>query len=115
MPAHSDATPIIVGCGFVGKYLTNLLHTHSQSPICLVKSKTSLDTLNALGFNAQIFDLDSHDQHVDFNLAGQHIYYLAPPSNNDHRKTVAVEPCRSASLAVIHLQKLHDDEGLQSQ
>ena len=84
MPAHSDATPIIVGCGFVGKYLTNLLHTHSQSPICLVKSKTSLDTLNALGFNAQIFDLDSHDQHVDFDLADQHIYYLAPPSNNDH-------------------------------
>lgn len=84
MLANSDASPIIVGCGFLGKYLADLLQTQHQSPLCIVRSNESLNLLVASGYNTQDIDLDNIHESVEIPLQQQNVYYLAPPSSIDN-------------------------------
>ena len=84
MPGHSDETPIIVGCGFLGKYLADLSLTQQQTPLCIVRSNESLNSLLACGHNTQLIDLDNVSGPVEISLQHQNVYYLAPPSSIDN-------------------------------
>jgi len=76
---HNDE-PIIVGCGFLGKYLTRLLHHKQQTPHCIVRSQHSLTELQTFGWNAQIIDLDASVTSDCLSLRNRDVYYFAPPS-----------------------------------
>jgi len=77
--------PIIIGCGFLGGYLTRLLRDHQQSPVCVVQSQSSHAKLVQDGFHAVIYDLDQVAKNVDFDLKNHTVYYLAPPSHSDEK------------------------------
>ena len=92
--------PIIVGCGFLGKYLAKLLVRAEQHPLCIVKSESSQSSLFSNGYQALTADLDDHLLGKNLPaLAGSQIYYLAPPSNNDaedHRIDNFLQQCKSS-------------------
>lgn len=100
MAAQHNDKPIIVGCGFLGKYLTRLLHNKHQKPYCIVRSQQSLNELQTLGWNAQIIDLDTTVISGDLSLQDHEVYYLAPPSTTDlcdHRIDQFLKLCASQS------------------
>lgn len=88
MLACNNPHPVIVGCGFVGRYLATKLLNQQLSPICIVQSQTSYAQLVKDNFHAITHDLDKITTSVNFNLKNTQVYYFTPPSNtdnNDHR------------------------------
>jgi len=89
--------PVIIGCGYLGRYLAKLLLNQQQSPNCVVQSQSSYDQLINQQLDCTIYDLDHlNNASVTFALAGSQIYYLAPPSNiddKDHRIDNFLELC----------------------
>ena len=98
MNANSVSTPIILGCGYLGKYLTKQLLNVDCSPICVIQSQASLSQLKASGLNAVIYDLDRpQPDNAGLALSKNQIYYLAPPSHSDdkdHRMDHFLDLCR---------------------
>ncbi len=80
---HRDASPIIVGCGFLGKYLIELLRSKQHTPVCIVRSEQSCQALQASDYQAYVVDLDDCHSHFDISLDNRDIYYFAPPSSTD--------------------------------
>lgn len=88
MQASQIPHPIIIGCGFLGRYLATLLKSHQQSPNCIVQTKASHEALINNDLQAYVHDLDHSTTQVDFALKDSQVYYFAPPStidNDDHR------------------------------
>ena len=87
MPADACARPVILGCGYLGRYLADDLRAAGQAPLCLVKSAHRQQQLAAAGFAVRRLDLDSRP--ADAGLSGgADIYYFAPPGrydDKDHR------------------------------
>ena len=103
---HSDdiPQPIILGCGFLGRYLANLLLSHQQSPLCIVQSHTSQQELAEDHYHAIIHDFDQHANEVNFDSSGSQIYYLAPPSTidlDDHRIDNFLSLCKTRTPSKI--------------
>ncbi len=97
MQTSGTPHPVIIGCGFVGKYLASMLLEHQQSPICIVQSKASHAQLITDSFHAIMHDLDQVTNNVNFNLKDAQVYYFAPPSNtddDDHRIDNFLALCR---------------------
>jgi nucleoside-diphosphate-sugar epimerase len=85
MQAIASPQPIIIGCGFLGKYLATMLLNRQQSPICIVQSHASYTRLVEDGFDAISHDLDQVSSSINFNLQNHQVYYFAPPSNTDNK------------------------------
>lgn len=85
MSACNTPQPIIVGCGFLGKYLATKLVEKQQNPICLVRSQSSYQQLLKQKLRGVTCDLDAPlSANPEFNLSGNQVYYFAPPSNSDN-------------------------------
>lgn len=98
--SFDDVNPVIIGCGFLGQYLTKLLISHNQTPLCVVRSEQSLHKLQANNDNVQIVDLDDSNSCLNLSLKDKDIYYLAPPSNSDlcdHRIDHFLTHCSTAA------------------
>ncbi len=99
MNAISASTPIILGCGYLGKYLTKHLLSVNHAPTCVVQSQASHSQLKASGLKAVIYDLDRpQPDNTDLELSSNQIYYLAPPSNSDdkdHRMDHFLDSCNT--------------------
>ncbi len=94
-PSIND-TPVIVGCGFLGKYLAKLLCNSHKIPLCIIQSRQSFDHLSSEGFDTRLFDLDDVGKPLGFQLENREIYYLAPPSRTDlcdHRMDYFLSLC----------------------
>lgn len=104
MHVQNNAQPIIIGCGFVGKYLADILSSQHQQPICIIRSSHSLAALRSLHHDAYVYDLDDANLVFDFDLTGQEIYYFAPPSTTDkcdHRMDSFLSVCKTQPPAKI--------------
>lgn len=94
-------TPIIIGCGYVGREICPLLETNHQSPVCIVRTQESLSRLTSKGRTAFVTDLDTAPLAIDTDKIPIHnnqIYYFAPPSScddNDHRMANFISICQS--------------------
>ena len=86
MDADRVSNPIILGCGYLGKYLTKQLLSTDHSPTCVVQSQANHSQLKASGLKAVIYDLDlPQPENAELELSTNQIYYLAPPSNRDDK------------------------------
>ena len=98
MQVNDAPQPVIIGCGFVGKYLAAMLLNHQQSPLCVVQSQVSHAQLVKDHFHAITHDLDQSTNSVNFRLKDSQVYYFAPPSNTDdkdHRIDNFLELCKT--------------------
>lgn len=80
--------PIIVGCGYLGREICNLLETQQQRPVCIIRSAESQSRLARKGRNALILDLDKSPFRLtnqQLPLTANQIYYFAPPSSRDEQ------------------------------
>jgi len=79
MQDKPENAELIVGCGDVGRRVAGLLQLQQGSPVCIVRSRESLNTLLAAGFDARCVDLDTADSGSVPASGFTHIYYFAPP------------------------------------
>ena len=92
--------PLIVGCGYLGRELCNLLEKSQQQPVCIVNSLDSQSRLKKKGRNALIIDLDQAPLDLanqPLTLENNQIFYFAPPSSiddNDHRLQNFLDNCK---------------------
>lgn len=104
MSTQHDESPIIVGCGFLGKHLAKQLQEHQQSPLCIIRSDQSRAALNACGYDTYILDLDETNTTINFQFKQRQIYYLAPPSSSDkcdHRLDYFLSLCKESPPSKI--------------
>ena len=73
----------IIGCGYIGKKVANLLLKKNINPLCLVHTEQSVSKCNDLGLKVKQFELDQkglglseNDQH---KLVKGNIAYFSPP------------------------------------
>ncbi len=99
MPISHTPQPVIIGCGYLGKYLAIKLQEQHLNPTCVVQSQSSQQKLVKLNLHAVVCDLDSPLNNCsEFDLSGKQIYYLAPPSNidnDDHRIDNFLDLCKT--------------------
>jgi len=73
----------IIGCGYIGKKIAQLLKAQNLNPACFVNSEKSKNKLSSMGFQAMQFDLDKNDLELDEKnkalFKNSTIAYLAPP------------------------------------
>ena len=104
MQTSNTPQPVIIGCGFLGRYLATMLLSHQQSPTCIVQSQSSHAKLVEDSFHAVTHDLDQVSNSVDFQLEDHQVYYFAPPSDtdeNDHRIDNFLALCKTNSPSKI--------------
>lgn len=74
---------LIVGCGYIGRRVGQLLLAQSTAVTGLVRSAAGVDALHAAGIHALQLDLDTALP----PLTAQEIYYLAPPPAEGNQDT----------------------------
>ena len=98
MEHSAELSPIIIGCGYLGRTLSRILIDQYQSvPIGVVKSRENLDRLSSLGVISKKYDLDKPNEEL-INCEGCDVYYFAPPGSiddKDHRIKHFLEHCQS--------------------
>lgn len=90
---------IIIGCGYLGRELCELLPEHNaQALCCVVSSQASAEQLSARGLPAQRLNLDELCSDFEWpQLTHSNIYFFAPPSTtdkNDHRMRAFLTLCQ---------------------
>jgi len=73
----------IIGCGYIGKKIAQLLKSQNLNPVCFVSSEKSKNNLSSMGFQAGQFDLDKNGLELNdkskASFKDSTIAYLAPP------------------------------------
>lgn len=99
MTIKRSSTPVIIGCGYVGKTLAKQLIDHEQKPTCVVATEKSLAELHKLKVDSLIYNLDQSNQDQELpDCTNRDIYYFAPPStrdDQDHRIDNFLALCRN--------------------
>ena len=93
--------PVIVGCGYVGVRLAQLLKSEGATPLGIVQSQNSARRLQELGIKFLLADLDDRNTLDVLSLAcsDSRVFYFAPPpaqSETDTRINNFIEHCDSA-------------------
>ncbi|KPK49940.1 MAG: hypothetical protein AMS22_12930 [Thiotrichales bacterium SG8_50] len=70
---------VLAGCGYVGQRVAAKELARGNKPIALVRSEQSRQALVDAGINAIALDLDSLTSLATLPVAGNGIYYFAPP------------------------------------
>src|SRR5512143_4185497 len=91
----------IVGCGDIGQRVARLWRVRGLPVRALARSKGSAERLRTHGIEPVSGDLDLPETLGDFALAGQALYYFAPPSESGED-----DPRVAAFLAVLERQPL---------
>lgn len=98
MSLKQAATPIIIGCGYVGKTLAKQLMDKQLRPSCIVTSESSLVQLHKLQLEASIYNLDQANNEQSLpDCSKREVYYFAPPSTvdeQDHRIKKFLSVCK---------------------
>jgi nucleoside-diphosphate-sugar epimerase len=76
---------VIVGCGYVGRYVARLAQAQGQRVTGVVQSEASAARLRALGAAPVLADLDRSQQLPVLPTAGAVVYYFAPPPASGDR------------------------------
>jgi nucleoside-diphosphate-sugar epimerase len=79
MQDKPDNAVLIIGCGDVGRRVAVLLQATRHRLTCVVRSRESLNELQAAGFEARCVDLDVDDSSGKLASGYAEIYYFAPP------------------------------------
>lgn len=83
-PDAQVTSPLIFGCGYLGRVLADLLVATKQTPHCIVATETSLEKLQAKQLSATLVNFDHElTNNNDLKLSNRHVYYFIPPSQND--------------------------------
>lgn len=77
----------IVGCGYVGRRVAAAEQACRSSVTALARSEDSAQALRALGVESVRGDLDDPESLAGLDVAGQGVYYFAPPPANGVRDT----------------------------
>lgn len=86
----------IVGCGYVGRRVAAAEQARGNRVNALARSEDSAPALRALGIEPVGGDLDDLDSLAGLDVAGQGVYYFAPPPASGVRDT-----CMTAFLAAF--------------
>ena len=98
MEPEQKLNPVIVGCGYLGRTLSQILVDQQQPvPIGVVRSRENLQRLSMAGITPKKHDLDQpNDALID--SVDRDIYYFAPPGSTDdqdHRIEHFLKNCRT--------------------
>ena len=78
---------LIVGCGYVGRRVAAAERARGSYVGALARSEESAQALRALGIEPVGGDLDDPDSLAGLDVAGQGVYYFAPPPASGVRDT----------------------------
>lgn len=73
------STPLIAGCGDVGRRLARLLTARGDRPVALVRTQRSADELGRVGIAPVASDLDRPIDEPPAAAADGTVFYLVPP------------------------------------
>jgi nucleoside-diphosphate-sugar epimerase len=91
----------IVGCGDIGRRVARLWRLHGLPVRALARSKGSAERLRTHGIEPMSGDLDLPESLGDFTLAGDAVYYFAPPAEGGDE-----DPRVMAFVAALQRQAL---------
>ena len=93
-------TPLIAGCGDVGRRLARRLIGHGERPVGLVRTQRSADDLGRVGIAPVASDLDRPIDEPPAAAADGTVYYLIPPpaeaTDDDPRLRHFLRACEEA-------------------
>lgn len=93
-------TPLIAGCGYVGRRLARLLIARGERPVALVRTQRSADELGRTGIAPVASDLDRPIDEPPAAAADGTVFYLVPPpgeaEDDDPRLRHFLKACEEA-------------------
>ena len=96
MERENELNPVIIGCGYLGRTLSQLLIDRDHiSPIGVVKTRPSYERMLDIGAHALLCDLDQAGS-GKIDTTGRDVYYFAPPDSvdeADHRVDRFLQSC----------------------
>jgi len=94
------STPLIAGCGYVGRRLARLLIARGERPVALVRNQRSADELGRTGIAPVASDLDLPIDEPPAAAADGTVFYLVPPpgdaEDDDPRLRHFLRACEEA-------------------
>jgi len=94
------STPLIAGCGYVGRRLARLLIARGERPVALVRNQRSADELGRTGIAPVASDLDHPIDEPPAAAADGTVFYLVPPpgdaEDDDPRLRHFLRACEEA-------------------
>jgi nucleoside-diphosphate-sugar epimerase len=95
---------LIVGCGYIGRRVANLLRVRGRAVTGLVRSPESARELAGIGMPALVSDLDADVPALDAGATD--IFYFAPPpgeGGTDTRMTHLLAALRHAPRRIVYI------------
>lgn len=105
----------IVGCGYVGRRVAAAERARGSRIIALARSENSAQALRTLGIESVRGDLDDPGSLAGLDVAGQGVYYFAPPPTTGVRDPrmaaflVAVTPRSPRRIVYISTTGVYGD------